>query len=82
MENLSTITTFFGWLTIVNFGLYTATSIALIVFGKSVKTVHSKLTNVPIEKLDVLYFSYLGNFKIAIMIFSLAPYIVLKIMGN
>jgi len=82
MGNLTEITTFFGWYTVVNIGIYAITAIAVILFRNAVKKIHSKLTGVPVENLDELYFSYLGNFKLAIILFALTPYIALKIMGG
>ena len=34
---------------------------------------HSKVVVVPREKLDELYFNYLGSYKIAIIILNIAP---------
>ena len=82
MDNISEITTFLGWCTVVNVGIYAITAIALTLFRNPIKDIHSKLTGVPTSKLDELYFNYLGNFKLAIIILSLTPYIALKVIGN
>jgi hypothetical protein len=82
MDNISAITTFLGWCTVVNLGIYAITAIALTLFRNTIKDLHSKLMGVPTEKLDELYFNYLGSFKLAIIILSITPYIALKIMGN
>ena len=82
MDNISEITTFLGWCTVVNSGIYAITAIALTLFRNTIKDMQSKLTGVPAEKLDELYFNYLGNFKLAIIIFSLTPYFALKVIGN
>ena len=81
MMSIIEITSFFGWCTVVNFALYTITVSVLLLFKASIKNIHSKLTGVATDKLDVLYFNYLGQFKLAILIFSLTPYLALKLMG-
>ena len=82
MDNISEITTFLGWCTVVNIGIYAITAIALTLFRNTIKDIHSKLSGVPTEKLDELYFNYLGNFKLAIIILCLTPYIALKVIGD
>ncbi|WP_396587166.1 DUF6868 family protein [Bermanella sp. R86510] len=40
----------------------------------------TKVSFVSNEKLDELYFNYLGSFKIAIIVLNVTPYIALKLM--
>ena len=49
--------------------------------GDWAKEIHSKLFKISKEKLDAMYFNFLANYKLAIFIFNLAPYIALKIMA-
>ena len=79
MENIEAITAFFGWCTLINLSIYTATTLALIGCKEPIKTIHSKITSVPNEKLDELYFNYLSNFKIAIITLNIVPYVSLKL---
>ena len=51
-------------------------------FRKPIKKIHSQLAAVAYDRLDELYFSYLGNYKIAIIIFNLAPYVAFKVMAQ
>lgn len=81
MENIQAITTFLGWCTIVNLGIYLLTVLVLMGFRRPIKTIHSKISEVPSEKLDELYFNYLGNFKIAIFILNITPYVALNLMS-
>ena len=82
MENIQTITTFLGWYTVINLGIYIFTSIMLIMFKDPVKNIHSKLLAVSTEKLDEVYFNYLANYKLAILFLNIAPYFALKIMAS
>ncbi len=81
MENLSTITTFFGWCTTINIGLLTYSSIMIIILNAPVKKLHAKMTHISPEKLNEMYFNFLGNYKLGIFIFNLVPYCALKIMA-
>ena len=81
MENLPAITAFIGWCTVVNLGFYSLTALVVLGFREPVKAIHTRLSAVPAAKLDELYFNYLGNFKIAIIILNITPYAALKLMG-
>lgn len=81
MENMQVITTFLGWCAVVNLGIYLFTALALMGFRGPIKKIHSKLSAVPSEKLDELYFNYLGSFKMAIIVLNVAPYAALRLMA-
>jgi len=82
MENIQTITTFLGWCSVVNLGIYLLTALALMGFRNPVKKIHSKLAAVSGERLDELYFNYLANFKLALIILNITPYVALKLMAS
>jgi len=82
MENIQAITSFTGWCTVVNIGIYLFTVIILIMLRAPVKSIHAKISGVSAGKLDELYFNYLGNFKLAIIILNFSPYIALKLIGS
>ncbi|CAH0992376.1 hypothetical protein SIN8267_02495 [Sinobacterium norvegicum] len=82
MENLTTLTGFFGWTAIINLAIYLVTALALAVFKDSIKQLHAQLTGVAVDQLDSLYFQYLAQYKLAIVIFSLTPYLALKLMAG
>jgi len=81
MTNIQVFTTFVGWCTVINLGVYLFMVFALLAFREPVKKIHSKFLAVSGEKLDELYFNYLGNFKMAIIILNIAPYVALKLMA-
>ncbi|MBT8138877.1 MAG: hypothetical protein KJP25_03845 [Gammaproteobacteria bacterium] len=79
---IESLVEFLGWCTILNYALLIFSTLMLATkSGDWAKGIHSKLFKIPQENLDALYFSYLANYKLAIFIFNLVPYIVLKIMG-
>ncbi|WP_370629430.1 DUF6868 family protein [Moritella sp. 28] len=54
----------------------------LIIMKPFVTGLHSKLFSVPEEELPKIYFKYLANYQTFTLIFAIAPYIALKIMGQ
>jgi hypothetical protein len=78
--SMTELTTFFGWCTIINFSLLIISSLMLFALQEQIATIHSKLTGIQAESLRSMYFNYLGNYKILIIVFNVVPYIVLRIM--
>ncbi len=77
---LDTMTTFFGWTTILNFGFLLATTVALVAFRPAVVRIHNSLTDLSEMDLNRAYFGYLSNYKVLALITSLVPYLALKLM--
>ena len=80
MNDLSVIAAFLGWCTLINYGILLLSTVMVYACGDWAKGIHSKLFNISEADLDALYFNYLGNYKLAIFIFNLVPYIALKIL--
>jgi hypothetical protein len=78
--DISEITTFFGWCTVINLSVYTFSALFIIVFKGLTTNLHSRVMSVDPKALPLQYFTFLGNYKLAILIFNLAPYIALKLM--
>lgn len=81
MSDMTTVTAFFGWCTVINAALLIFSVIWLATFRDFTKSLHSTLLGVDEDKLDIIYFQYLGNYKIAIIVLNLVPYIALRIMS-
>ena len=79
---LEQLTEFFGWLTVINIGFLTVTTVLLTVFMPYITDIHSKVFNIAKEALPPIYLKYLAIYKILMFIFILTPYIALKIMVN
>ncbi len=79
--SIETLTTLFGWCSVINITILLLTTFLLIGFKDLVSKVHGKMFGISQQSTSLIYFNYLGNYKIAIFIFSLVPYLALKIMG-
>ncbi len=81
MNSLETLTVFLGWCTAINIGLLVVASISLILMRGPMVRIHGKMFGLDEVDLTRQYFQYLAQYKIAIIVLNLIPYIALKIMG-
>ena len=81
MTDISQITVFFGWCTVINMGFYAFSALFIIAFKEFTIHIHSKLMGVEASELPSLYFKFMGNFKIFLIVFNLTPYIALKLIN-
>ena len=80
MNSIETVTAFFGWTTIINFVLLAFSSIMIIATRGSISRVHGRMFGLESADLSRAYFQYIAQYKIAIIVFSLTPYLALKLM--
>jgi hypothetical protein len=81
MMDMHALTIFLGWCAVINIGVLLVSTIALVAVRGPVSNIHSKLFGVSQSDLAPLYMQYLGNYKIAIIILNIVPYLALKIMA-
>jgi len=80
MSTIDIITAFLGWCSIINIVILSLTTIILMFWKDGISTLHSRLFGVDKNNLKLMYIQYLGNYKIAIIILNIVPYLALKIM--
>ncbi len=81
MNSLEAITAFFGWTTVINFVLLAVASLTVIAARESIAKLHGRMFGLESVDLSRAYFQYISQYKIAIFVFSLAPYVALKLMA-
>ena len=81
MFGLNELTTFFGWCTVINVCFYLFSAFFILVCKGFTINLHSKITGVEPSELPNMYFNFLGNYKMAILLLNLTPYIALKLMA-
>jgi len=81
MFDLLALTTFFGWMTVINFAFLLVVTVALIFCKGFIMPIHKKLLDLPEEDLSKMYVWYMAQYKIAIFIFCFVPYLALKVMA-
>jgi hypothetical protein len=80
MNLLAPAAAFFGWATVINVILLLIAVLAITFLRRPIAKIHGKLFGMSEAELAPLYFQYLANFKLLVIIFNLVPYIALKIM--
>jgi hypothetical protein len=78
---IQVLTAFFMWCTIINTALLILSAIMIIPAQDLVYRMHSKWFSVSREAFNIATYSYLGLFKIAILVFNVVPYVALLIIG-
>lgn len=81
MMSINELTAFLGWCTIVNMGVLIFSTLFITLLKSFAIDVHSKLLGIDAAELPKMYFSYLANYKIMVLMFNFAPYIALKILA-
>ena len=81
MITLSQLTELLGWASIINIAFLTLTTLSIILMREKISSIHSKMFGINKEDLSKIYFNYLANYKILSLVFCVAPYVSLKIMG-
>lgn len=81
MNDLETWTAFFGWLTIVNIGIYLITVVALYALRGFAYRTNAKAFGITEDDVARTTFKYVGAFKLLITVFCFAPWLALKLMA-
>lgn len=79
--NIETVREFMGWCAIINTGIIMITSAIVIWCPGFMTDFHGKRFGIGAADLRNFYFQYLANFKIAIIVLNITPYLALRIMG-
>jgi hypothetical protein len=81
MDSIEMLTKFFGWCTVVNMGILILASISLVSVRGSISKIHARMFGLSEADLSRAYFQYLAQYKIAVIVLNLVPYVALKIMA-
>ena len=74
------ITAFLGWASVINIAVLFLSTLGLIAARGFIATIHSQLFGIDEKDLGRAYFQYLAQYKIAIIVLNIAPYLALRIM--
>ena len=79
---LQDLTELLGWVSIVNISLLVLAAISLMTIKQKIVPIHAKMFGLSEDDLLRAYFQYLAQFKIVVLVFNVAPYLALKLMGQ
>jgi len=79
---LSQVTIFMGWVSVINLGLLFLWFFILTALKGVILPFHSQIFGLSVDDLSRIYFQYMVQFKILVIVFNVVPYIALKIMSR
>lgn len=71
---------FFKCMLIINILIFLIMSILLMLFKNLVKKLHAKLFGIQPQNIMVVVYSFLGLYKLMIIVFNLVPYFTLLLI--
>ena len=81
MFTIETLTELLGWASVINVCILIIASISVMLMRNAMISLHGTMFGLDSADLSRAYFQYLAQYKIAIFVFNLVPYIALKIIA-
>ena len=79
MDSLDSLTSLLGWCSAINIGVLMFASLMVISMRDTIVNIHARMFGLSEGDLLRAYFQYLAQYKIAIFVLNIVPYIALKI---
>ena len=81
MNSLETLTTFFGWCTVINFGVLMLYLLFVSLFHEWAGKLVAKLFGITKEEAKATFFRVFQQYRIAFVMLNVVPFIALSIMS-
>ena len=78
---IQTLTTFFMWCTIINFGFLLFLVLIFMLAPDLTYKIQSRFIPISRETFNTVFYSFIGFFKVVVLVFNVVPWIVLLIIG-
>jgi hypothetical protein len=79
--DIEILTKFFMWCTIINAGLLVFSFLIVAFANDFVYRIHSKWFPMPRETFNVIFYSFMGAYKLLVYVFNIVPWVALVIIG-
>ncbi|MDY0165367.1 MAG: hypothetical protein RBS80_02425 [Thermoguttaceae bacterium] len=79
--DLQTARAFFMWCTVINAALLAWSFLVCAYAGNWIYRMHSKWFPMPRETFNVVIYSFIGVYKVFVIVFNAVPYLALLIVG-
>ena len=80
--NLEVLREFFGWCLMINLGIMVFSTVFLVLAGSWASNTHAKMFGLEATWIRQAYFTYLANYKIAVIVLNLVPWIALNLISG
>jgi hypothetical protein len=81
MMTMETLRVFFAWMCAINLALLLLTTVMIVAMRGTVTKIHASMFGLDEKDLGRAYFQYVAQYKIAVIVFAIVPYIALRIMA-
>ena len=82
MNSIETLATFFGWCTVLNFGILVVVFVFCSLFHEGLGALVGKVFGVSKDEAKATFLRTFMQFRLAFVVLNVVPYIALKIMGG
>ena len=82
MITISQLTELLGWASVINIAYLLLATFILMFMRGTISSIHSKMLDIDEKELSSKYFDFLSIYKIVTLVFIVAPYISLYILGQ
>ena len=82
MITISQLTELLCWASVINIAYLLLATLILVFMRGTASSIHRKMFDIDEKELSSKYFDFLSIYKIVTLVFIVAPYIALKIMGQ
>lgn len=79
--DIQTFTSFFMWCTIINTGFLLFLALVYLLAPDLTYRLQSKFIPISHETFQVVFYSFIGLFKVLVLVFNVVPWIALLIIG-
>ncbi|MCW8926732.1 MAG: hypothetical protein OQJ84_10760 [Xanthomonadales bacterium] len=79
--DIHTLMSFFMWCTIINFGILLFLTLVYMLMPNLAYRLQSRWIPISRETFDIIFYSFIGFFKVVVLVFNLVPWLALRIMA-
>ena len=79
--DIQALTTFFMWCTIINVGLLLFLALIYVLVPNLAYRLQSRWIPISRETFDVVFYAFIGFFKVVVLVFNVVPWIALLIIA-
>ncbi|SMO74860.1 DUF6868 family protein [Ruegeria faecimaris] len=73
------LTSVFGWMAVINLAVLLFSTLMVVLMQDWAAGIHSRMFQMDRADVKRAYFRYLANYKILVLIFSIVPWLALKL---
>ncbi|MCS5540591.1 MAG: hypothetical protein VCA40_04080 [Roseibacillus sp.] len=77
IENLRTL---LGWCAVINMAIMLGWFLAVVFAHNFMLRMHTRWFRISEERFDEIHYTLMGHYKLAVILFILVPYLVLKLV--